>query len=225
MRRQPEFVHPLRALREAFKISQSEFGKMFGVSASLIEGIELGKRNLNDDLADAIMLRFGVDAESLKQKHGAPVSLVLLDKFGFVYGVEGGDKGVGPFPTTREVLKAARACDRLPKIRNERERLRLSVLFWQNYVLPNWWMNHKRVRRALAHKLYLLSEAAKQKNQFHAVAMRLHRWIDKTADKYRLRKTINVIRNSKNGDAAQWPTFIETLAPHFWQKPPRQRKR
>jgi transcriptional regulator with XRE-family HTH domain len=224
--RKPKFVHPLRALREAFKISQSEFGKMFGVSASLIQLIELGERNLNDDLADAIMLHFGIDAESLKRKHGAPVSVVHLDNFNFTFGPAKDAPTWPPSKEYRSIMQAVRACDRLTKIRSERERLRLSVLFWQTYVLPSWWMNHDRVRAALNNKLDLLFEAAKQKNRFHSVAARLHRWIDKTADKeFQLRKAINIIRTSKEGDAAKWPTFIETLEPDFWQEQPRRRKR
>ena len=57
MPRKPKFVHSLRTVRAALNKSQPQFAKMFGVSASYIQAIELGQRNLTDELADAIMLR------------------------------------------------------------------------------------------------------------------------------------------------------------------------
>src|SRR5262249_9590341 len=92
MPRRPKFIHPLRVVRIGLNKSQPQFAKMFGVSASYIQAVELAERTLNDELADAIMLRFGVDAESLKvdvkslkRKRGAaPVHLIDANKAEFM---------------------------------------------------------------------------------------------------------------------------------------------
>jgi transcriptional regulator with XRE-family HTH domain len=68
----PKFVHPVRALRTAARLTQPQFAKLFGVSASYVQAIELGERQINDDLAYAMMTRFGASPRSLKKKRGRP---------------------------------------------------------------------------------------------------------------------------------------------------------
>jgi transcriptional regulator with XRE-family HTH domain len=68
----PKFVHPVRAIRTAARLTQPQFAKLFGVSASYIQAIELGQRQISDDLAYAMMTRFGVTSRSLKKKRGRP---------------------------------------------------------------------------------------------------------------------------------------------------------
>src|SRR6266568_2284641 len=113
MPREPKFVHPLRTVRAALKKSQPQFANMFGVSASYIQAIELGQRKLSDELADAIMLRLGVDAESLKRRRGVPVSLIDADKAEFNYG---GD----------HIAEAVEDYGALLRVRDRHERLRRS---------------------------------------------------------------------------------------------------
>lgn len=213
MPRRPKFIHPLRVVRAALNKSQPEFAKMFGVSASYIQKVELGQRTLDNELADAIMLRLGVDAESLKRKRGAPISLIDVDKAEFTYG---GD----------DIAKSIEDYGALLKVRNKYERLRRSVLFWRINVLPDWELNHWRVRNALDNKLDLLFEAAEREKKYHSVAMRLSRWIENAVSEFRLRTTINAIRNSRSGRDAQWPAFMDTLSSSFRLKPrSRRRKR
>jgi len=59
-------VHPVEMIRQSLEMSRARFAKLLGVSESRIESIEYGSRGLGDDLADAMMFRFGVRAESLK---------------------------------------------------------------------------------------------------------------------------------------------------------------
>ena len=195
MPREPKFTHPLRTVRAALKKSQPQFAKMFGVSASYIQAIELGQRNLTDELADAIMLRLGVDAESLKRKRGVPVSLIGSNKAEFLLQSESRDD-------LEKVYKDYKA---LKKVRDQGERFRRSVVFWHKTIVPAWRSEQWQVRDALDNKLGLLFEAAELENKYHAVAMRLSRWIDDAVNEFRLRI----------GRDAQWPTFMETLSGSF----------
>ncbi len=47
-------------------MSRSKFAKLVGASESYVEAIEYGSRTMNEELADSIMMRFGIDSESLK---------------------------------------------------------------------------------------------------------------------------------------------------------------
>lgn len=60
-----KMVHPLRAVREAVALSRSKFARLVGTSESYVEAIEYGSRTMNEELAESIMLRLGIDAESL----------------------------------------------------------------------------------------------------------------------------------------------------------------
>jgi transcriptional regulator with XRE-family HTH domain len=198
------FRHPLRVLREsAFSVkkSRAKFAKMFGVSESSIEKIEAGERNLGPDLADAIMLRYGIDGESLKQERGFPRSL-LIDvpaTAGFSIGRD-----------LDEVREAEKKYRELLKLRDKHKRLQRSIEFWQKYVVTSGW-NHWIVADVLITKVWLLLATAKQTDKFYAVAVRLSRWIDDAVEEFRLRKRINELMES-----AVWPSFMDTLGTSFW---------
>jgi len=235
----PKFIHPLRVVRAALNNkSQPEFAKMFGVSASCIQKVELGQRTLDNELADAIMLRLGVDAESLKRKR-APVHLIGSGKADFT--LWSGRRSLYHtaehpehwFTTAEETSRSQAEMDKavkeyaaLKKVTDQRERFRRCVMFWQKRIVPAWRSDQWLVGDALHNKLEMLFQAAGRENKYHSVAMRLSRWIDNTVSEFRLRTTINVIRDSRSGRDAQWPAFMDTLSESFRLKPhSRRRKR
>jgi transcriptional regulator with XRE-family HTH domain len=217
----PKFFHPLRAVRAALKKSQPEFAKMFGVSASYIQAIELGQRKLSDELADAIMLRLGVDAESLKRKIGAPVSLISSENAEFtVWSRMSPKRGdLDGLERVDEEYETVR------KVGDPNERFRLSLAFWQKRIVPSWKSEQWMIREGLNNKLEMLFEAAERENKYHALTMRLSRWIENAVTEFRLRTTINAIRSTRTGYDAQWPTFMETLSKSFRLKPSRSQRR
>jgi transcriptional regulator with XRE-family HTH domain len=247
--RKRKFIHPLYAIRDALGISQSKFATMFGVSKSLIQKIELGQgRNVSNDLADAVALLCGFDPESLKRKRGAPVFLIgsgehRVELWGDSRHVSVSQsaeakKAVQDFVDLNLGRRHRRAGvheqhptgpawrRKLPrrKVSNQRERLRIQIRFWQLIILPGLKQAQRRVLDVLNNKLGLLTEAAESEDKFYSVAMQLSRWIDDVVRRNRqLRWRIKVIRNSRSGDAAQWPTFMETLSESFRLiKPPRE---
>ena len=193
---------------------------MFGVSASYIQAIELGQRKISDELADAIMLRLGVDAESLKRKTGKPVSLIGLGKVSFTLW----NKASPNRDDLDDLEKANEEYDALESLGDPNECFRQSVAFWQNRVVRSWESEQWRVRDALGNKLEMLFEAANRENKYHALAMRLSRWIEDAVTEFRLRATINVIRGTRSGRHADWPTFMETLSESFHLKAGRKEK-
>jgi transcriptional regulator with XRE-family HTH domain len=228
----------LRTLRAALGKSQPQFAKMFGISASYVQAIELGQRTLNEELADAIMLRLGVDAESLKRKRGAPVHLIGSGKAEFtlwsgrrdLYHIT--EHPEHWFTTAEETSRSQAEMDKvvkeyaaLNKVTDQRERFRCCVLFWQKRIVLAWKSDQWQVWDVLDNKLRLLFEAAEREHKYHSVAMRLSRWIDNVVREYRLRTTIDVIRNSRSGRDAQWPAFMDTLSPSFRLKPRSRRRR
>lgn len=70
----PRFIQPVRAVRTAVGMTQRQFAKRFDVSESYIQSIELGHRQISEELADEIMIQFGVLSNSLKTKRGKPVA-------------------------------------------------------------------------------------------------------------------------------------------------------
>jgi len=231
--RKPKFTHPLRTLRAALGKSQPQFANMFGISASYVQAIELGQRKLSNELADAIMLRFGVNAESLKRKRNAPAHLIGSGKAAFTLWSGRRDLYHTPehpehwFTTAEETSRSRAEMNKAVKeyatLLNERdpqERFRRCVLFWQKRIVPAWNSDQWLIGDALDNKLGLLFEAAGRENKYHSVAMRLNRWIEDVVREYRLRTTIDVIiRNSRSGRDAHWPTFMDTLSESFRLKP------
>jgi transcriptional regulator with XRE-family HTH domain len=61
------------------KMSQRVFAKVIGLSPSMLQKIELGKRGLTERVTEAVMVRFGIEPESLKGTD--PLSL-LGNRFG-----------------------------------------------------------------------------------------------------------------------------------------------
>lgn len=79
----------LTRLREGLGLSQPEFARRFGVSASIIKKLEAGKRDLSQDLSSRIFAETGVmlicasEEEPItytKEDHAAWKKQVLLDK-------------------------------------------------------------------------------------------------------------------------------------------------
>ena len=215
MPRRPRFIHPLRVVRLALGKSQLQFARMFGVSASYIQAVELGQRNLNDELADAIMLRCGVDASSLKRKRGKPEFLSYFNDE-LAKAILGSDSHV---PVNPETWRAVEEFAGLRKVTDERERLRRLFAFWRCVILPALKAHQWRVHAALGGKVALLFEAAERENKYYSVAMQLSRVIDTLVDEYDLLTTINVIGRRPRG--TRWPSFMDILSLSFPLKPRR----
>ena len=66
MPKKPRFVNQVRRLRtDALHLTQPQFAKLIGISASMLQAVELGVRKLSPALADRISYATGVDPESL----------------------------------------------------------------------------------------------------------------------------------------------------------------
>ena len=219
MPRRPRFIHPLRAVRRALGKSQLQFARMFGVSASYIQAVELGQRNLNDELADAIMLRCGVDASSLKRKRGKPEFLSYFNEELADAILRSGKHHV---PVNPETWRAVEEFADLRKVTDERERLRRLFAFWRCVILPALKAYQWQVHAALGGKVALLFEAAERENKYYSVAMQLSRVIDTLVDEHDLLTTINVIRGRPRG--TRWPSFMDILSLSFRLKPRRRRR-
>jgi transcriptional regulator with XRE-family HTH domain len=209
--RRPKFIHPLRRLRETLGKNQPQFAKMFRISPSYVQLIELGKRPLTDELADEIMLRLGVDADSLKRR-GKPQPLIGSTKA--AYTISSIDAETFKTPTGLENVSGEYYA--VQTITDWKERLRRSIALWRK-MTPHW--NLYFVRRALERKLALLFEALSpdrahpaNHERFLSVAMRLSRLIEDVVHDYGLRN-------------AESPSFMETLADFRLIKPPRRRRR
>jgi transcriptional regulator with XRE-family HTH domain len=224
MPRKPKFTHPLRTLRAALGKSQPQFAKMFGVSASYMQAVELGQRKLNDELADAIMLRLGVDAESLKGRRSMPKPLLLSARNMKIALLIGDSPHLTLLQKFVQLLNEVRKVGypRLEKKLNSDQLFYLfqaHVKFWEKQIAPNWeWSSPYH---ALNSKLEILFEAAKREKKHFTLAMRLSRWIEKSANEFRLRTTINAITGA---NSARWPSFMQTLADSF-NLPQRQRRK
>jgi transcriptional regulator with XRE-family HTH domain len=231
--RRPKFTNPLRVVRDALGMSQPQFAGILGISASYLQAIELGQRDLRDDLADEIMLRYGVDAESVKRKRGMPRHLIGSNAAHYTL-LTASSKSWMPAESRRVVYHGLRIPrvirDRLEEYRalwkpkNERERLRRMILFWKEKIVPAWQSDQSRVRDVLNNKVGLLFEAAERENKYYSVAARLSRWIDKVVRECQLRTTIDAVSMSRTGRQTEWPTFMQTLSKSFGLTPhPRQR--
>lgn len=72
MPRLPKFVSPLRFVRQAVGMTQSDFAQAIGVSASHLQDVELGTRRVTDRIARRVGLRWDIDPASLKKSRGSP---------------------------------------------------------------------------------------------------------------------------------------------------------
>lgn len=78
MPKQPKFIHPVRAVRQAVgdslgkKLTQPAFAKMVGVSAATIQSVELGRLALSVTLANRIYVATGAEPRSLMKKGNKP---------------------------------------------------------------------------------------------------------------------------------------------------------
>jgi transcriptional regulator with XRE-family HTH domain len=182
----------------ALKKSQPQFAKMFGVSASYIQAIELGQRNISSELADDIMLRFGVEAESLKRKRGLPVSLLRQDQIDI--------KNSSPSATK----KLGREFAALQEITDPCERLQFCIEFYRK-IFPYF---ESEVRyQNFARKVEILFTAAVREKKHLALLIRLDRWMENAVKKFGLEPTIKaVIRPYVGGNReVDWQPFRELI--------------
>jgi transcriptional regulator with XRE-family HTH domain len=224
--------HPVWVIRKLLGKTQEQFADWFGKSLSYIQKVEIGKLDLSQNVADAIMIRLGIDSESLKQKYGWPVSLLLdSKKFNFGFGdpkikeppKDASDKAI--LKSKMEALDSGaalcRKLEELSKIKDKGLRLHESMKFWQQYASVSHWKETRQpIDNVLTTKLRLLLDAAGQKGRYHAVAIRLSHWLDETVKEFRLRERINDLR-AESGE--KWTPFIESLGAAFC--PEKRRKR
>jgi hypothetical protein len=206
---------------------------MLGISARYIQDFEAG-RPIPDWLLDEIMLRFGIDPDSLRQEAGWPISLLDTDRFNFTYRDPDLGDGPGDSASDEEIAESMlnaidsavalnRKITRLQKIRDKNERLKISIELWQQYATLSQSEAHQSIEEVLVVKLSLLRDAARQKGSYLAAALQLSNWIEKAVELFGLRKTINELR-AKRTDwppviellRNEWPSFADLLGAHFW---------
>jgi transcriptional regulator with XRE-family HTH domain len=189
----PPGTNPVKIVRKLLGKSQPEFASWFGKSDSYIQKVELGKKDLSQHVADAIMLRLGIDSESLKKKSGWPVSLLDTKRFFFPYRNPYAD--ASKKDNTAAVRKLDRELAKLAEIKQPALRLKRSMEFWQKNAEASYWEeNTAAVGAALNVKLTLMFLAAQQRGNYPAVALMLSRWIEQTIVDFRLRNTITQLR-------------------------------
>jgi transcriptional regulator with XRE-family HTH domain len=189
--RTPKSVHPLWAVRTALKKSQSEFGKMFGLSGSYIQAIELGGRKLRDELADDIMLALGVTAESLQRKRGMPTPLLQEKRIAKMMDRE----------------TCAAIISELRRLENKAGgRLRFQIDLWRK-ILPalQGSIRYQNTTR----KLFLLLNAATHERKHLLLLARLDRWMENAVKKFRLKSRIMNITGGSYGE--DWQPFKEMM--------------
>ena len=89
MPKKPKFKNNLTRVREGLGLSQHEFARKLGVSASIIKKVEAGKRTLSQDLSAAIFAETGImlipapeeiPLEYTKEDHAAWKKEMLFDQ-------------------------------------------------------------------------------------------------------------------------------------------------
>lgn len=69
MPKKPRFVNQIRRLRtEYLKLTQPQFARLIGVSASMLQAVELGARRVTEDFANRVAYATGVNPEGLLQE-------------------------------------------------------------------------------------------------------------------------------------------------------------
>lgn len=203
--------HPLCEVRNAIEMSQPQFAKMFGVSASYIQAIELGQRGkrstrsaIYDQLCDDIALRLGVIAESLKQERGMPTALL-------------GKKTIAAMTdraTGAAILSELRRLEHRP-----RKRLRYQIDRWRK-MLPA--IKASIRSQDILRKLFVFVEAAGREKKELTALCQLDRWIENQVAAFNLRTTVKVVAQCRGFD---WRPFNETLLLALPILSPQQRRR
>jgi len=177
MPRKPKFRHPLREVRDAIGKSQQQFARMFGVSASYVQAIELGQRPINDELCDDIALRLGVTARSLKQERGMPRALLEEKRIAAI--------------TDRET--GAAIISELRLRRGTRERLRFQVDRWRKMLpaIEGSIQSQDIVLRKLF--LFLKVSVTHQEKKHLSVLRQLDRWIEDQTERFGLRTIVKAL--------------------------------
>jgi transcriptional regulator with XRE-family HTH domain len=206
MSRKTKFNHPLHEVRTAISKTQSEFAKMFGVSASYIQAIELGKRNISPEFADDIMIQLGIEAESLKRQRGLPRSLLRSGK--------AKSKTASP-----KVKKLAQEFAALQSETDPRERLRARIEFYQK-IFP-YFASEIRYQD-FVRKLEVFFSAAARDEKHLPVIMRLDRWLENAAKDFRLRAAI--MKVAGRNYAVDWHPFKDVLFRSLPFLPPQEKR-
>lgn len=69
MPKKPRFVNQIRRLRtEYLKLTQPQFARLIGTSASMLQAVELGVRRVTEDFANRVVYATGVNPECLLQE-------------------------------------------------------------------------------------------------------------------------------------------------------------
>jgi transcriptional regulator with XRE-family HTH domain len=182
--------HPLAKVRIALEKSQEQFARMFGVSASYIQAIELGGRTINDELCDDIELRLGVRASSLKQEGGRPVVWLLEER----------TIALMPQRISTPILSDLRKLRRRP-----RERLRYKIDLWKKMRAT---MEEKAPRKEIVEKLLILLDAAAREQKQLAVLWRLDRWIEDQIASLNLRTRVSIIVQKRGQPFGKKPLVL-----------------
>jgi transcriptional regulator with XRE-family HTH domain len=179
MPRKPKISSPMRELRLALGKTQTQFGRMFGISRIYAQSIELGQRPMPDDLGDEIELKFGLRPGALKQKKGMPVVWLFQERTVVVL----------PQRISEPILKELR------KLRDQpRERLRYQIDRWQK-MLPA--MEKNAPRNEVVDKLLMLLDAAASEQKQLSALWRLDRWIENQIASLKLREPIRIVAQKR----------------------------
>jgi transcriptional regulator with XRE-family HTH domain len=191
MSRRSKANHPLAHVRIALRKSQQEFARMFGVSASYIQAIELGQRSINDELADAIELQLGVRASSLKNEQGLPTVWLLQETTVAL---------MMPQRISTPILSELRKLRAKPL-----ERLRYQLALWRK-MLPA--MEEKAPRKEIVEKLLILLDAAARERKQLTTLSRLDRWIEDQIALLNLRRAVGLIAQKRGQPLGTKPLVL-----------------
>jgi len=197
-------MHPLRYIRVALNsISQRDFARQFGVSTAYVQSIEGYRRYLSRDFAVEIMLRLGIDSDSLLFERGRPRSVIETNSAEFTFFLEDGESKEDAF---KNLVVLAHLADK-------KERLKRCIGFWRERVVPS--MESETPLALLQEKVDMLFDAARCEGKHVELAMRLDRWLEASMIKFRLKTAFAVTKHSRfRGDVAAQP-FLESLTDNF----------
>jgi hypothetical protein len=207
-------IHPLQVVRKAWKKSRLELGRILGISEGHVKKIEQWKRDIPDELGLRIMLRLGLERESIQRsilQPGRPKS--LIDSMTAAYTVCTVDNKTLQIPDGLE--NTSKEFDAVKKIKDPGEKLRRSIELWQK-IVPHWDLS--LIRPALRSKLEVLLEAAEREKKFLQISMALDLWIENVIQEFQLRTTVKAVSISRG---VKWTTFMDMIRDSFQLiKPP-----
>lgn len=210
----------MKIIRVLLNRSRQQFATDLGISARYVEAIESGDRKLTDTLIAEIMVRFGIDPESLKGKHCFPRSVLGPKKITVRCDDRYGATPDNPVEVTIPLDKFF--ADN--KAKDKYAQLRVLMALWQQYAI-HWQINHEGIEELFTLKLTLLLHAAAESNCYYSLAMRLDLVIDHLREVFQLQKGTNdhlpeALRLGKwTTDFHEWPSFFDALKNSFRPRP------